>query len=817
LITSQPVSQSTQPGQTVTFSVQAIGLAALQYQWQFNGVVITNSTNSTLVLTNVDPLQQGYYQVVVFGGGGSIASTNAMLRMLPSNVTNLTVAGTNWIQGNVVLTVPSSVLTNLSGALQFQWLHDGVPIPGAIYTNYGVWFFPAEAASWKGDYSVNVTSASGTTNIGIWRIYYLQSGGVTGWGNDDYGQLDRPAGLANAAVIATGEFHSVAVKDDGSVVQWGYDWGDVPVNLTNAVTVAAGYEHSIAVRADGTVVTWGYSNSVANVVPANLSGVKAVAAGWEHNVALLTNGTMTAWGDNYYGQTNVPAGLTNVTAVSACSFHSLALKGDGTVVGWGYNYEDEIIAPAGLSNVVAIATGFEHSLALKANGTVVAWGDNSVGQCNVPAGLSNVMAIAAGWWHSVALKNDGTAVSWGDNSAGQTNATGWNQVKLIAAAGNHTIAGVFSPLMQYPVDVTKDLLLIYNTNSVDSTTVFNYYLAHRPMVSGANVLGIGYTNAASPGYYETITPTDLTNQIFNLVQIWLTNNPTKRPQYVILFMDLPSRVNDSSAFPTINTNVNAGSYPTSGVHPSVSVQFQSIVTGWQPFTTHLNMGMTNTVNRTNDCIGYINKLAAIGTTNSFGSPIISASAGGYANTNYAIDNIYYTGQGLDGSSAVFSATNGLLAAGVSSQSITFISGIESNSVLPHIAQATNLAGYISWGAHSSLNRWYAIDGSVKWHGNSGWYLIETIESHNGQQYSDMGNFIYWYSGNAFGGTNYSNTPIGAVSYVDEPGLDGVNDSSAYFGLWANGKNFGICAWNSRKISLFYQPAFQAVGDPFITK
>ena len=64
------------------------------------------------------------------------------------------------------------------------------------------------------------------------------------------------------------------------------------------------------------------------------------------------------------------------------------------------------------------------------------------------------------------------------------------------------------------INVTNDLLLIYNTNSTDSATVLNYYLAHRPGVSGANVLGIGYTNPISTGYYETVTPTDLTNQIF---------------------------------------------------------------------------------------------------------------------------------------------------------------------------------------------------------------------------------------------------------------------------------------------------------------
>ena len=38
------------------------------------------------------------------------------------------------------------------------------------------------------------------------------------------------------------------------------------------------------------------------------------------------------------------------------------------------------------------------------------------------------------------------------------------------------MAGIFSTWVQYPVDVTKDLLLIYNTNSPDSRFVKDYYL-----------------------------------------------------------------------------------------------------------------------------------------------------------------------------------------------------------------------------------------------------------------------------------------------------------------------------------------------------
>ena len=53
------------------------------------------------------------------------------------------------------------------------------------------------------------------------------------------------------------------------------------------------------------------------------------------------------------------------------------------------------------------------------------------------------------------------------------------------------------------------------------------------------------------------------------------------------------------------------------------------------------------------------------------------------------------------------------------------------------------------------------------------HLINTIESHNGKLYADLdhgqGSVTLWFSRTDFGGTNYSNTPIGGVSYTDESG------------------------------------------------
>ena len=272
-------------------------------------------------------------------------------------------------------------------------------------------------------------------------------------------------------------------------------------------------------------------------------------------------------------------------------------------------------------------------------------------------------------------------------------------MKLIAAGGDHSLAGIFSPLVQYPVDVSKDLLLIYNTNSADSATVINYYLAQRPMVSNANVLGVSVTNSTN---YEAIAPVDFTNGIWTPLTNWLAANPTKRPAYVILFLDVPSRLADCAT--------NPADFPfycgTAGNYGSVSYEIATRIAGWQPFVTHINM------NGTNDCIGYIDKLAAIGSSYSPGHLIISASAGGYGNTNYLLDDIRYGGilgwqNYSQWGAMVSSATNALLASGVSPSAILFYDGLDivSNGVaysLTHPTGTTNVAGYA---AGAPIVRW----------------------------------------------------------------------------------------------------------------
>ena len=79
VIVMQPESQTVPGGADVIFSVEATGTALLSYQWQFNGVVMSDETNASLVLSNVQPSQAGDYVVVVANSVGAVTSAVARL------------------------------------------------------------------------------------------------------------------------------------------------------------------------------------------------------------------------------------------------------------------------------------------------------------------------------------------------------------------------------------------------------------------------------------------------------------------------------------------------------------------------------------------------------------------------------------------------------------------------------------------------------------------------------------------------------------------------------------------------------------------
>ena len=249
-----------------------------------------------------------------------------------------------------------------------------------------------------------------------------EDGTVVAWGDNLHKQSDVPNRSRGGVAVSTGWAHSLALKDDGTVVAWGlnkHKQCDVPNGLKGVIAVAAGRKHSLALKDDGTVVAWGLNNHKQCEVPQGLKDVIAVAAGWSHSLALKEDGAVVAWGENLYKQCEVPLGLKDVILIEAGAFYSLAVKEDRTVVAWGDNFSYQCEVPKELKEVIAVAAGRNHSLAVKEDGTVVAWGRNYNQQCEVPKGLKGVIAVAAGWSHSLALKEDGTLVAWGRNNYNQ--------------------------------------------------------------------------------------------------------------------------------------------------------------------------------------------------------------------------------------------------------------------------------------------------------------------------------------------------------------------------------------------------------------
>jgi Concanavalin A-like lectin/glucanases superfamily/Immunoglobulin domain len=81
-ITSQPQNLTLGVGANAQFNVAATGIPPLTYQWRFNEANLAGATNSSLTISNIQPLNAGSYTVVVSNFLGSATSSVALLTVL---------------------------------------------------------------------------------------------------------------------------------------------------------------------------------------------------------------------------------------------------------------------------------------------------------------------------------------------------------------------------------------------------------------------------------------------------------------------------------------------------------------------------------------------------------------------------------------------------------------------------------------------------------------------------------------------------------------------------------------------------------------
>ena len=166
-ITSEPETVDACPGETVVFSVTAVGEGALVYQWTRDGVVlsdggrISGTSGSSLRIDSVQATDAGMYAVDVIGSCGSAQSSATLLVKAPTTIEDAPDDVSVCPGGSVYFAVTASG----EGALTYQWyrgqdaLSDNGRISGAATDQLTIEEVTSEDS---GDYLVEVTGVCGT-------------------------------------------------------------------------------------------------------------------------------------------------------------------------------------------------------------------------------------------------------------------------------------------------------------------------------------------------------------------------------------------------------------------------------------------------------------------------------------------------------------------------------------------------------------------------------------------------------------------------------------------------------------------------------
>ncbi|MGP8199763.1 MAG: choice-of-anchor tandem repeat GloVer-containing protein [Limisphaerales bacterium] len=141
-ITMQPVSQTSLVGGTAVFSVAAVGDLPLSYQWQDNGVDLTDggqisgSATCTLTITNLVETNAGSYSVIVNNAIAiaPVVSSEAVLTVFAISATGTTMADVYSFTGGNDGGVPNGLMLGSNGLLYGTTQNGGLYGDGTIFS-----------------------------------------------------------------------------------------------------------------------------------------------------------------------------------------------------------------------------------------------------------------------------------------------------------------------------------------------------------------------------------------------------------------------------------------------------------------------------------------------------------------------------------------------------------------------------------------------------------------------------------------------------------------------------------------------------------
>lgn len=419
----------------------------------------------------------------------------------------------------------------------------------------------ASGQCWK------IINTSFSHNLGIKSDGTLWVWGLNQHGNLGVGDLlDRhqPTQIGNdtnwSSVSAGGEYHSLAIKTNGTLWAWGlnsdgqlgngtYTRSLIPIRIgldTNWKTVSGGSGYSVAIKKDNTLWTWGLNNSYQLSLPSTISKYNKPlqydsSTNWEsayagsYNIfALKTDSTLWGWGGNFFSQLGVlnTAGYgyphpiqidsnSKWVSIAAKYSHSAGIKKDGSLWTWGQNLYGQIgdsslatsFIPKQIgkySNWKSVSVGWGHTIAVRSDNTLWAWGYNTWGSLGdgtttdkyYPTKIgnnTNWSFVSAGHSYSISLKSDGNLWSWGFNGQGQLG-NGTTIDKLFPI-------NIFCPTTPLPLKLLSFTTKLQTPNNVllNWQTTNQISVSHiniQRSINGKDFTTIGKVNVGSVSSYS---------------------------------------------------------------------------------------------------------------------------------------------------------------------------------------------------------------------------------------------------------------------------------------------------------------------------
>jgi alpha-tubulin suppressor-like RCC1 family protein len=354
--------------------------------------------------------------------------------------------GTDWKQVSVGRVHSGAIKTN--GTL-WTWgsNHDGQLGNGnrtavntfTAFDSNANWAFDTDGTSYYQKASTGNYHAAAIKNDGTLWLWGSGSGGILGTGivSNTSSPVQTISGGTNWRMVSAGRFHDAAIKTDGTLWLWGVGQlgrlgtGTVyaassPVQTisggTNWRQVNVGEFHTTAIKTDGTLWAWGpgyYGTNGNNSTIDISSPVQTVSGGnnWKQvssgryiSAAVKTDGTLWLWGANCHGiignntvginrssPVQTISGGTNWKQVSVGRYVTAAIKTDGTLWSWG-----------------GCGTFYQNHSAFGDDGN-----QSRSSPVQTVSGGTNWKVVSASYAGAAAIKTDGTLWTWGLNSGGR--------------------------------------------------------------------------------------------------------------------------------------------------------------------------------------------------------------------------------------------------------------------------------------------------------------------------------------------------------------------------------------------------------------